>query len=85
MEALLIGLLATALFSVIGLLGTQMNALRGDVQRQTEGIGEHLAASERNFGEVRNDIAEVRRDVAEIRGEVSDLRGEVREHLAQHA
>lgn len=82
---MLIGVLATALFSVVGLLGTQMKGLRGDLQRQTERIGEHHAQTQRDLGDVRNAIGEVRRDVAVLRGEVSDLRSDVRAHLAEHA
>lgn len=78
MEVLLIGVLAAALFSVVGLLGTQLNGLRSDLQRQIELTGEHQLQTERALGELRNAIEELGRDV-------SDLRGEVRAHLAQHA
>jgi len=84
-EVALIGVLATALFSVVGLLGAQMNGLRNDLQRNTERIGEHHAQTRHDFGEVRNAIDELRRDVSVLRGEVGDLRQDVRAHLTGHA
>jgi hypothetical protein len=73
MEALLIGILTTALFATVGLLGTALFQLRGDVA----GLAERLTALE--VGQ-----AELRGEMAEVRGEVAGLRAAFEAHVAQH-
>lgn len=63
---LLIGVLATALFSIVGLLGTPMVALRNDVRRLVERVADQ-----------QGDIAELRAEFRELRGE---LRSHIADH-----
>ncbi len=74
MEGLLIGVVTTGFFATVGLLGTALFQLRGDVAK----LAERLTALE--VGQ-----AELRGEIAELRGEIAGLRTVVEGHVAEHA
>ena len=85
MEALLIGILTTALFAVIGLLGTALFQLRGDMTK----LAERLAAVEAGLTEtrleLRGEVEGLRGEIEGVRGEIAGLRTAFEAHVAQHA
>lgn len=67
-------ILTAALFSTVGLLGTALFQLRGDVAK----LAERLTALE--VGQ-----AEMRGEIAQVRGEIAGLRTAFESHVGQHA
>ena len=57
MEGLLIGLLATALFTVIGLLGTAVFQLRGRIDATNDRVTDLGADMNQRLGEVVTEMA----------------------------